>query len=664
MRILFLSWYDRKNPASGGAEKLGHEVLKRLVERGHEATWFASRFIDFKDGKRVRVLKKEEVDGVKIVRRGGRVGTVFAAFFWYLKHRREFDVVIDNFHAFSFLTPLYVGRSKRLSMIYEVAGTEIWMRMQKFPLNAIGIILEKILFRILYKKEKFITISESTKEDLKDEGVSERNVDIIPMGIEQHALSTLPKKTEFPSLVYFGGLRRMKRVEDQLEALSILRKEFSKIKFYILGRKSGLYYEFLKKRAYEIGVDNYVEFVGFLSNEKRDELIQRSWVNLGTSVKEGWGLVVNEANALGTPTVAYNVQGYRDSLKHYKNGLLTITKTPDSLATGVKRLILDKVLYEKLQIFGLNDSRKLTLEKSTDVFEKIVYEKLNGGKETNLARQELVSVVIPVLNGGSDFEKCLESVKAQTYRNIEIVVVDGGSKDESVKVAKSFGARVFKWENRGRTAQKNKGAKTARGKYLYFIDADFVLNKNVVKSAVMSLKERGYDMIAVHNVSDPKVSVWSRIRKFERDFFEYDTYNISPRFLTKKAFEKVSGFDEELVAGEDYDIYNRLKAERFKLGFITEKELHLGEPKTLKEVINKHFYYGKTLASSRKAGGKSKLAKLTFAQKSPVKPAYIRKFYRFLFRPDLTLGLIFYNIVRFTAGGIGYLAGMLKRGRV
>ena len=558
MRILFLSWYDRKNPASGGAEKLGHEVLKRLVEKGHEVTWFASRFVDFKSGKRVRAPRKEIMDGVKIVRNGGRVGTVFMAFFWYLKYRKEFDIVIDNFHAFSFLTPLYVGKNKRLSMIYEVAGPEIWMKMQKFPVNTIGIILEKILFGILYGKEKFITISESTKEDLKGEGIRERNVEIIPMGIEQRTLSKLPKKTEFPTLVYFGGLRRMKRVEDQLEAVNILRKEFPKIKFYILGRKSGLYYEFLKRKAFEIGVDNYVEFVGFLPEEKRDELIQRSWVNLGTSVKEGWGLVVNEANALGTPTVAYNVKGYRDSLKHYKNGLLTITKTPDSLATGAKRLLLDKFLYEKLQIFGLNDSSKFSFEKSTEAFEKIVYEKLNNGKIANLARQELVSVVIPVLDGGENFEKCLESVKAQTYRNIEIVVVDGGSKDDTVKLAKKFGGRVFKLIGKGRSAQKNKGAKMARGKYIYFIDDDVVLDKTIVYSAVRELKEKRVDMIAVHYTSDPSKGFWAKVRRFEKDFLRYDRDNISPRFLPKKGFEKVGGFDEDMIAGEDYDIYNRL----------------------------------------------------------------------------------------------------------
>ncbi|MBN1916257.1 glycosyltransferase [Candidatus Dojkabacteria bacterium] len=665
MRILFLSWYDRKNPASGGAEKLSYEILKRLCDRGHEVTWFAHRY---------RGSSKTEVqNGISVVRRGTRVGTVFAAFLYYLKNFRAFDLVVDNFHAFSFLTSLYVKKSRRIAMIYEVAGKEIWFKMMYFPLNLIGLLLEKFLLGSLYAEDRFITISNSTKVNLVRNGIDDRNIRIVPMGISQKPLEKLPQKTEFPSLVYFGGIRRMKRVEDQLEAVNILRKDFPRLKFYILGRNQGSYYEFLKKKVWELRLDNFVEFVGFLPDHERDALISRSWLNLGTSVKEGWGLVVNESNALGTPTVAYNVYGFRDSIKHYKNGLLTITRTPDSLATAAKRLFLDKDLYEKLQLGGLKDSKKFSFDDSADEFEKIVYEKLyenvagsqirdNFGMDAvvNLSRQELVSVIIPVLNSEKFLERCLESVKKQTYKNIEIIVVDGGSKDNSVKIAKQFGAKVLKWVDRGRSAQKNRGAKVASGKYLYFIDDDLVLNGNIVKSAVMSIKERGYDMIAVHNVSDSRISYWAKIRKFERDFLEYDTHNISPRFLTKKAFEKVEGFDEALIAAEDYDIYNRLREADFRLGFITEKELHLGEPRTIKDIINKYYFYGKTMVGEKRRSG-GKLAELTFAQKSPIKPAYLRKFYRFILRPDLALGVLFYNSLRFSVAGIGYLMGKLKK---
>ncbi len=641
MRILFLSWRDPKNPKSGGAEVLTKEILKRLADRGHEITWYAS---DFK-----KAPAAEVIDGIKIRRWGNVVGVLIGAFFHYWKHKREYDLVVDNFHAYPYLTRFYVAKSKRISLIHEVAGKEIWQRMMPFPVSAIGIWMEKILFRFFYVKDKFITVSRSTKNELARYGIKKENIFIIPQGINYEPIKDLPKKTPEPTLIHFAGMRRLKRVEDSIRAVDLLRKDFPKIQLYITGRMEGRYYKYLKALVWELKLERNVQFVGFLSELVKQELIKQSWINISASIKEGWGLVVTEASALGTPSVVYNVPGYRDSVKHHETGLLTIKNTPAYMAKAVKRMLLDKKLYTKLQKSALEESRKYTFEKSSDVFEVVLYG-ATGFRKISLKREPLVSVIIPTLNSAKFLEKTLESVSDQTYKNIEIIVVDGGSRDKTVNIARKFGARVFKGE-KGRSAQKNKGAKKASGRLLYFIDSDFVLAPELIRSAVRRLNEKSLDMIAVHNTSDPSVSFWSKVRKFERDFFKFDTHNISPRFLTRKAFNAVGGFNEALIAGEDYDIYNRLVRREFVLGFVVEEEVHLGEPKTLSDVIKKHAFYGKTLKFKKE----EVKPELTFAQTTPIRPAYFSKFYRFLGHPILTLGFAVYNTTRFMALGYGYL---------
>ncbi|HEC64576.1 MAG TPA: glycosyltransferase [bacterium] len=604
----------------------------------------------------------EEIDGVKVVRKGNRLTTILHAFIYYLKNRRKFDLVIDNFHAFSFLTNFYVAKKKRMTMIYEVAGREIWFHMTSFPINIIGRLLERIGFSIFLRNEKFIAISDSTKQDLLDHGIKDTNVSIIPMGINQKVLEKLPQKTETPTLVYFGGIRKMKRIEEQIEAIALLKENFPDIVLFILGRKKGKYYRFLTERVYELGLEKHVEFVGFLTEAERNKLVESSWINLGTSVKEGWSLVVNEANALGTPTVAYDVHGYKDSVGHYENGLLTIENTPESLAQGIKRLLLDNDLYKKLQMGGFEITSGMNFDRSAEEFERIVWASLFSIEPVTQVYEDLVSIIIPTLNPGKDFEECLKSVSSQTYENIEVIVVDGGSKDNTIQIAKKYGVNVIK-SGKGRSLQKNLGAKRAKGKYLYFIDADFVLDSGIIESAVSEIEEKNLDMIAVHNVSDPSVSFWSKVRRFERDLFKYDRHNISPRFLTKKAFEKVNGFNERLIAAEDYDIYNRLLRKGYKLGFIEEDEIHLGEPKSLTEIIKKHFFYGSSIKGLFGEGKERPV--LTFAQKFPIRPAYIKKFYRFLFSPVMTVGFMIYQVARFGAGGVGYIYSRIfgKRGQ-
>ena len=265
-------------------------------------------------------------------------------------------------------------------------------------------------------------------------------------------------------------------------------------------------------------------------------------------------------------------------------------------------------------------------------------------------KNPLVSIIIPTLNSAEFIGQCLASVFKQTYQEIEVIVVDGGSRDETLAKVEKYDVKIFHTQ-RGRSFQKNYGAKKAKGKYLYFVDSDFVLDKGIVKEAVGMLEEGMVHLVEVHNTSDPTVSFWSRVRKFERDMFIGDKHNISPRFLFKSQFKKIGGFDEDMIAGEDYDIYNRLRGQGYtKIGYTENYEVHLGEPKTLFEVMRKHYFYGKTLAKH------NKLKKIKVVQQSPIKIAYLKNILNIILQPDMAIGLLVYNLFRYISAVIGWLS--------
>lgn len=266
----------------------------------------------------------------------------------------------------------------------------------------------------------------------------------------------------------------------------------------------------------------------------------------------------------------------------------------------------------------------------------------------------LVSVIIPCFNSEKFVKACLDSLKKQTYKNIEILVIDNSrSKDKTLEIAKKYTKNVFV-TGPERSAQINFGAKKAKGKYLYRVDSDFIVEPNVIEECVRKCEREKIDGIAVHNTSAEGLGFWADVRKFERNTYINDNLIVAVRFFTKKSWTKIGGFDETLFGPEDYDFHNRFVSAGCKWGRINAIERHLGEPKSLADIWKKHYFYGEQMVGYYK-----KYPSIALKQFMPVRTAYLKHLGEFTSHPFIFLGLIIMTIVKFTSGGLGFLKGLI-----
>lgn len=370
--ILFLNHYDPKNPRGGGAELYSMEVLKRFVRDGYKVTWLAERFNGSEE--------MDEIDGVKIMRKGNRIVLLWHAFRYYLTQKKNIDLVIDNFHGYPFLTSLYITKEKRISLIHEVAGPLIWNTLYSFPINKIGILIEDFILRVLYRQDTFITVSKSSKEDLSRFGIS--RVHIVLNGLKRGNKNLRKVSKNKFQLIYFGGLRlvmggkkSIKNIEDMIYSVKILSKKTESVKLIITGKRKGAYYEKLQNLVNSLGLEKHVLFPGFVPDDELEKLIAESYLTVGTSLKEGWGNMVTEGMYLGTPPVCYTVNGYKDIITHKENGILVSPNTPEVLAKEIEQVWRNTYLYDQIRLGGIAFSESLDWEKTYTDFKKVLVTK-------------------------------------------------------------------------------------------------------------------------------------------------------------------------------------------------------------------------------------------------------------------------------------------------
>lgn len=307
-------------------------------------------------------LAKEDLDGVSIIRSGSQRTVHLRAYFRYRRMCSErFDIVVDEVNTIPFLTPLWAGIPSLL-LIYQLAR-EVWWYESPFPVNLIGYILEPLYLRI-YRRIPVLTISESTASDLRALGFRSK-ITVFPIGVEPVGEAAL-RDGSCPTFVYVGRLTPSKRVHDIIEAFALFRCSQREGELLLLGDGSSGYLSRLRRLARRRNLADSVQFLGRVSVEDKHRRMSRATALLMASVREGWGLVVTEANACGTPAIVYNVPGLRDSVRNGITGLV-VCPSPESMAAGMVSIAEDKELRGRLGAEAQRWSREFAFQNSASV---------------------------------------------------------------------------------------------------------------------------------------------------------------------------------------------------------------------------------------------------------------------------------------------------------
>ncbi len=279
LRILFVNWRDIVNPDAGGAEVFTHEVARRWASQGLLTSGFPG------------ASSGEVVDGVRVL----RVGRLRTGSFHLLAQRElarlpGYDVVIDEINTIPTFTPLWRRLPPVVALIHQLAA-DVWDAEVARPLAKLGRWIEPRLLR-LYRDIPVVTVSSSTKEDLLALGFAD--VSVVPEGLDDPP--EIPRvKERTPTLLFVGRLAANKRPHHAVEAFQVVR----------------------------------------------EQLLARAHCLVVPSVREGWGLVVGEANSVGTPAVGYDVPGIRDSIRDGLTGFLAEAGNPAALAARCRTLLSD-----------------------------------------------------------------------------------------------------------------------------------------------------------------------------------------------------------------------------------------------------------------------------------------------------------------------------------
>ncbi len=364
MRILWLSWKDEGHPEAGGAEKVSGELRRHLVQDGHEVVLVTAHY--------PQSSTDEVVDGVAIHRAGGRFSVYLRARRYCRASLRDWpDVVIDEMNTIPFAASLYFRHTPVFLLAYQLAR-EVWFYQMRFPISLIGYILEPFMLFILARTgyRGIITESESTRQDMGKYGF--KPISLFPVWLDLPPLKSLDVKKYPTQILSLGAVRPMKRTLDAVKAFEVARGLNPSLTMCIAGDMSSPYASRVRDYLAHSPHKNHINLLGRVSNEERLRLMRESAVILVTSIKEGWGLIVTEANSQGTPAVVYDADGLRDSVKADITGLITKRSDPFAMGQAVAALITDTNQYTVLRENGWQFSKEFTISRTYQVFTSII----------------------------------------------------------------------------------------------------------------------------------------------------------------------------------------------------------------------------------------------------------------------------------------------------
>jgi glycosyltransferase involved in cell wall biosynthesis len=333
LRILIMNWRDPRHPQAGGAETYLFEQARRWVRSGHHVEWLTA---NFHGGSKCDVI-----DGIS-VRRSGNAITVYWTLPWvYLREfRGRFDVLIDSSNGIPFFSPLFATEPK-LCVVYHV-HQEVFRKHLPVWLARPLMLCEQKLVPLLYRRARFVTISEDTRNEMLRLHIGTPPIALVPCGVDR-ALRP-GTRAVVPTVLYLGRLKAYKRVDLLIDAFARVRSRVPNAILRVAG--SGDSELGLTEQVKKLNLTECVVFEGFVDEHRKLELFQEAWVSVVPSEAEGWGITIIESNACATPAIAFAVPGLREAIVDGVSGLLV--PQDEDLAVAIERVLTDAALRKKL----------------------------------------------------------------------------------------------------------------------------------------------------------------------------------------------------------------------------------------------------------------------------------------------------------------------------
>ncbi|HEY7479815.1 MAG TPA: glycosyltransferase family 4 protein [Gemmatimonadales bacterium] len=355
MNILVVNWQDLENPQAGGAEIHLFEIFQRLAATGHRVRLVCSGW----EGGALTT----SIAGIEVIRHGRRNSFALLgrqAVRRAIRSERP-DILVEDINKLPLFLPS-VSDLPFCALVPHLFG-ETAFQEAPWPMAAAVWAAERPL-PAAYRRAGFHAISESTRDDLVARGVARERIRVIHPGVDSARFSPSPTEPRAgqPRFLYVGRLKRYKGIGLAIRALAIARRTRPDLSLDIAG--TGDHRRELERVAAELGQTSVVTFHDFVSEARKIALLRSAWANLFPSPKEGWGITVVEAAACGTPSIASDSPGLRDSVRHAETGYLVPHGDVNALAARMLELAGDPALVARLGDAARRFAVQLTWERS------------------------------------------------------------------------------------------------------------------------------------------------------------------------------------------------------------------------------------------------------------------------------------------------------------
>lgn len=316
-RVAVLNWRDPWHRAAGGAECHAYRIGLGLLAAGAS--------VDFLTARERGRPRREVRDGIRWLRRGGRWTVYPATFARLLVRRRRYDAVLDCQNGIPFFAPLAVSRRSRvLIVVHHVHDRQFGTHFPR-PVAALGRWLEGPVSRRVYRRSTAIAVSPSTIAAMRTRLGWRGPIVCVPNGVcttARRAADPAGRAARHPAprVVAVGRLVRHKRLEHVVGLVDELAELYPDLDLHVIGR--GPDEPRVRAAAARSAHPERITVHGYLPAAERDALLGTAWLHVCASQGEGWSLSALEAAAWGVPTLAYDVEGLRDAVRHRETGWL------------------------------------------------------------------------------------------------------------------------------------------------------------------------------------------------------------------------------------------------------------------------------------------------------------------------------------------------------